>query len=216
MTALETKQYEITQDETDARFAEIIEKAKDVFSRPETELLETERDMLLSELLERNPHEALAEIVHSLRLQYRNRSVTTYDDDVATTMFATRNDGELGHEKPNSRLDDIYTIIESPEESATLIGFGDFSDMGHEMEIIGDTVRIYVRADRSHRVLLLPDEIREDGQMNNYDRTLREFYLRALKTAGKEASRRHSDPVAAQAADTDARAKLFDLIASSE
>lgn len=85
----------VPQTQVDTVFYEMVDRMEGLRAlsyRPDTErvLLEAQRDAILGELLEKNPHEAVGEIMHALSLLYRDRSITTYEGTMEITEFATR------------------------------------------------------------------------------------------------------------------------------
>jgi hypothetical protein len=221
-TQLETQngaaQQELTQDEINQTFAAMLTRMEGLaalerqvaLTPTDPYELEAIRDGILGELLEKNPHEAIVEVVQSLAMLYEERFVTTEHDDRTVTRFATRDN------QNNERLDDFYTIIQHRngvlEISAACLPF---VNMGSQVRVHDTHVRTSTMVG-SYDIGTNPVEVRHDGSLNTHQQILREFYLRALSTAGIVLERRLRDPEAAHEADNQARAMLESRIASGE
>ena len=193
----------LTQHEVDETFAAMFTRMEELYRldhdqailAPKPYELEAIRDGILGELLEKAPHEAVAEVVQSLAVLYQDRTIESEQDGRRTMQFATRDD------KDPSRLDDYYEVTEHPdgtiELSATLLGH---PDMGTRVRVSDTHVRTYTKW-HSYEIATNPVDKRRDGSLNTHERILREFYLQALSTAGLVLHRRENDPEAAASAD---------------
>lgn len=196
----------VPQTQVDTVFYEMVDRMEGLRAlsyRPDTErvLLEAQRDAILGELLEKNPHEAVGEIMHALSLLYRDRSITTYEGTMEITEFATR-------DASNQRLDDHFTILRRDADVVGLIAsYTDAPGLGYEVVVEGETVSVNV-LHGSYRVPMNPHDIRTDGASNSYTSALRDFYLRSLTTAATVHERDTNDPVEARRANLAARAML--------
>lgn len=149
-------------------------------------LLEAQRDAMLSELLDRNPHEGVGEVMHALSVLYRDRSITTYDGDLEVTQFGTR-------DADNTRLDDRFALFRRDGEVVGLVAsYTDAPDLGYEIMVEGEQVRVNVLHGTYH-IPLNPHEVRPDGSPNTYTTALRDFVLRALTTATIARKREQTD-----------------------
>ncbi len=201
----------LTQREVDQLFANMVERmnklaelSEDIdagfFDGREQEL-EAIRDGILGELLEKNPHEAISEVVHSLSLLYEDRTIRSFDGK--TRQFATRDNST------NTWLDDHYLLHEQPDGTMQVAAeYRDFTDMGYGVLVEGEAVMVYTVVS-GYRIPADPHHMTPDGSENHYHRTLREFYLRALSTASVVVNRRALDPIAAGEADVAALTLLY-------
>jgi hypothetical protein len=203
---------ELTQGEVDERFNTMFDHMEE-FYRVETALeeaptstrhieLEAIRDGILGELLERNPHEAIAELVHSVALLYEGRTIEYRQGDAVVRSFATR-------DASNQRLDDHFEMISHDngdlEMKASCMAF---ADMGFSVRSYNDQVRTYTEVG-TYKIPNNSTEKRPDGSLNTHERILRDFYLQTLSTAGHVLHRRQTDPEGADRADAQARAMLL-------
>ena len=77
--------------------------------------LEAIRDGILGELLERTPHESIAEVVQSLAMVYDNRIVRTEQAESTTSSFATRESSR------NTQLDSIVDMVVHDDDSTDIL-----------------------------------------------------------------------------------------------
>ncbi len=202
---------ELTQEEVDERFAAMVTRMEDLYALeqapakqlPVTELeLEAIRDGILGELLERNPHEAIAEIVQSVAMLYEGRTVESRRGDTTVTSFATR-------DTTNQRLDDHFEIIRHDNGTIDIrASCMAFDNMGFIVYSHDEDVHTYT-AIGQYKIPTDRTAKRANGSANTHERILRDFYLQTLSTAGYVLHRRETDPEAADKADTQAKVMLL-------
>lgn len=201
---------ELTQGEVDERFSSMFDHMEELY-RAETTLddstslhaieLESIRDGILGELLERNPHEAIAELVQSLALLYEGRTVEYRQGDATVQSFATR-------DKSDEWLDNQFNVIRHDSGDVELWASSlSFPDMGLAVSSYNDEVRTFTLV-KSYTIPNNPNAKTPDGSPTTHERILRDFYLQTLSTAGYVLHRRQTDPESADRADIKAKAML--------
>ena len=169
----------------------------------DVETLKQQREAIIAELLEKNPHEAISEIVHTLLQLYDGRKETTQLKDGSVVEFATR-------DKTNQRLDDHFLIYRDNDGNVVELAaeFMDFDNMGYEVRVRDDRVEALLAMKPGYRVNLTPGTER-------YSEVIREFYMRSLTTAGIVRKRIEMDFDGAVSADSKAKQMLKDEIAAA-
>jgi hypothetical protein len=211
-----------SQERIDEIFAEMVVRMNDLyalerqldtqdrtgpFSYPDRIAeLEAIRDGILGELLERSPHEAIAEVVQSLALVYEQRIVQSERDGSTVFSFATRQSSQ------NAQLDSIVDMVVHDDNSTDILAeYARDGGYGYKVHVYGDMVRTYTAVPGYPTIPTNPHEVTPDGSPNAHQRILREFYLHTLSTAGVAINRRQTQPEIADQADTSARAMLETL-----
>ena len=208
-----------TQERIDDVFAEMVVRMNDLYALEQqldtkdrsgpfeypdriTEL-EAIRDGILGELLERNPNEAIAEVVQSLALLYEQRMVRSDRADTTVFSFATREGSQ------DSQLNTIVDMVVHEDDSTDILAeFNRDSDYSYKVHVHGDSVRTYTGVPGYPMIPTNPNAVTPDGSLNTHNRILREFYVHALSTAGIAVNRRETSPADADAADASARVML--------
>lgn len=202
---------ELTQGEVDKRFDAMFDHMEELY-RVETSLdhttasmhaneLESIRNGILGELLDRNPHEAIAELVQSLALLYEGRTVDYRQGEATVQSFATR-------DTSNEWLDDHFDVIRHDSGDVELRASCRSSpDMGLAVQSYNDEVQTYTLV-QSYKIPSDRNAKTPDGSPTTHERILRDFYLRTLSTAGYVLHRRQTDPEGADRADEQAKLML--------
>ncbi len=219
VTTIEHSSQEVgiaTQEEVDAVFETMVARMSDLcalereieahpaaFSSGDRKLeLESIRDGILGELLEQDPHESIAEVVHSLALVYEGRTIETQLEDATVLSFATREGSR------DDQLNSVFDVFVREEGVDVYTEFAREGGMSYGIRTEGDRVGAYVNVG-TYEIPTDPYAVGANGGPNKYQEILRDFYLHALTTAGIAISRRQQDVAGADQADASAYAMLL-------
>ena len=160
---------------------------EDAHSKRVAELMSI-REAILRDMLDRNPHEAMIEIiVDSLRELYKRRTVyQKLPDGTRVETFATRN-------STNVQLEDIYSVATLPDDSMVVsMTSRDENGFGYSINVVGEHVTVATLVP-GYEIVSRENEPSVEGMPNHYMDNLSQAYLHALATAGIVIKRNRAD-----------------------